>query len=313
MAGEVSRGAARRLDWTLMRAAPVPIGVSARHVHLSAEHVAALFGPGRELGPRNPLSQPGQYAAQEALVVAGPRGALEHVRVLGPVRGRTQVEMATTDCFALGIPAVVRDSGDIAGSPGVVLVGPAGSVVLAEGAIVAARHLHLTALDARHLGIANGDFVAVIAGAGRRTVVLDSVACRVSDSYRLELHLDTDEANAAACRSGDMAWILDGGIGAAEIAAPDVAGQTAQVLRRGATASMPAPWPTPVPVPAPAPAPAPLCEPMDLTGRIVITEEDVLAAVRSQPPRPIVASSGAIVTPLARDAIRHFGVELMCE
>lgn len=284
MAGEANRGAGGRTDWTSLRAAPVPIGVSARHVHLCAEHLIALFGPDHELAPRNPLSQPGQFAAEETVVVAGPRGALEHVRVLGPVRGKSQVELATTDCYAIGIPAVVRDSGDIAGSPGAVLVGPAGSVALTEGAIRAARHLHMTTLDARHLGIANGDFVAVIAGDGRPAAMFNSVVCRVSDLYRLELHLDTDEANAAGCRSGDMAWIVNPGIMSA-----------------------------PVFVPASAPVPEAACEPMDLTARVVITEEDVLKAARSQPQRAIVASAGVIVTPLARDAIRRTGVELMTE
>jgi putative phosphotransacetylase len=282
-----------------LRAAPVPIGVSARHVHLCAEHLIALFGPGHELAPRNPLSQPGQFAAEETLVVAGPRGALEHVRVLGPVRGKSQVELAATDCYAIGIPAAVRDSGDIAGSPGVVLVGPAGSVALNEGAIVAARHLHMTTLDARHLGIANGDFVAVIAGAGRRAAMLDSVVCRVSDLYRLELHLDTDEANGAGCRSGDMAWIVD----PAAIAGAGIAGVAAETARAGAE----------VGAPVSLPAPPATCEPVDLTARTVITEEDVMAAALSQPQRAIVASAGAIVTPLARDAIRRFGVELMTE
>lgn len=300
MAGEANRGAGRRTDWTLLRAAPVPIGVSARHVHLSAEHLIALFGPGYGLAPRNPLSQPGQFAAEETLVVAGPRGALEHVRVLGPVRGKSQVELATTDCFAIGIPAVVRDSGDTAGSPGVVLVGPAGSVALTEGAIVATRHLHMTALDARHLGIANGDFAAVIVGDGRRAAMFDSVVCRVSDSYRLELHLDTDEANAAGCRSGDMAWIVgsaaNSGAGIVDSGTLDRAAGTA---RAGVASG--------------APVSATTCEPMDLTARVVITEEDVLEAARSQPRRAIVASAGAIVTPLARDAIRRTGVELMTE
>ena len=309
MAGEANRRAGRRTDWTLLRAAPVPIGVSARHVHLSAEHLIALFGPGHALAPRNPLSQPGQFAAEETLVVAGPRGAFEHVRVLGPARGKSQVELAPTDCYAIGIPAVVRDSGDIAGSPGVVLVGPAGSVALAEGAIVATRHLHMTTLDARHLAIANGDFVAVIAGAGRRAAMFDSLVCRVSDSYRLELHLDTDEANAAGCRSGDMAWIVDTGV---------VASGTADGA--AGTAHAEAPAGTPVLVTASASSqvsgPAmsgPVGTPMDLTARIVITEEDVLEAARSQPQRVIVASAGAIVTPLARDAIRRTGVELMTE
>ncbi len=297
MAGEVSRGAGRRVDWTLLRAAPVPIGVSARHVHLSAEHVAALFGPGHELAPRNPLSQPGQFAAEETLVVAGPRGALEHVRVLGPARGKSQVELAATDCFAIGIPAAVRDSGDVAGSPGVVLIGPLGSVALPEGAIVAARHLHMTALDARHLGIADGDLVAVIAGAGRRAAMFDQVVCRVSDSYRLELHLDTDEANAAGCRGGDMAWIVD--MGGADRA--DRADRAAEPVPAGATAG------------APVSVTASAGTSIDLTARIVITEEDVLAAARSQPRRAIVASAGVIVTPLARDAIRRTGVELMIE
>lgn len=291
MAGEVSVGAGRRFDWTLLRAAPVPIGVSARHVHLSAEHLMALFGPGHGLRPRNPLSQPGQFAAEETLVVAGPRGALEHVRVLGPVRVKSQVELAATDCFAIGIPAVVRDSGDVVGSPGVVMIGPEGSVALDEGAIVAARHLHMTTLDARHLGIADGDFVAVIAGSGRRAAVFDSVVCRVSDSSRLELHLDTDEANAAGCRGGDMAWIVDPAALGSAMSRPAGAGPA------GA---------------GPAGA-GPAGEPIDLTARVVITEEDVLAAARSQPQRAIIASVGAILTPLARDAVRRFGVELMAE
>ena len=302
MAGEANRGAGRRTDWTLLRAAPVPIGVSARHVHLCAEHLIALFGPGHELAPRNPLSQPGQFAAEETLLVAGPRGALEHVRVLGPVRGRSQVELAAGDCHAIGIPAVVRDSGDIAGSPGVVLVGPAGSVALTEGAIVAARHLHMTTLDARHLGIANGDFVDAIAGDGRRAAMFDSVVCRVSDSYRLELHLDTDEANAAGCRSGDMAWIVSPRI-MASTTAEGAAGTTRAGAATGASA----------PVSVLASVPEATCEPIDLTARVVITEEDVLEAARSQPQRAIVAAAGAIVTPLARDAIRRTGVELMTE
>ena len=297
MAGEANLGVGRRTDWTLLRAAPVPIGVSARHVHLCAEHLIALFGPGHELAPRNPLSQPGQFAAEETLVVAGPRGALEHVRVLGPVRGKSQVELAATDCYAIGIPAAVRDSGDVAGSPGVVLIGPLGSVALPEGAIVAARHLHMTALDARHLGIADGDLVAVIAGAGRRAAMFDQVVCRVSDSYRLELHLDTDEANAAGCRGGDMAWIVD--MGGADRA--DRADRAAEPVPAGATAG------------APVSVTASAGTSIDLTARIVITEEDVLAAARSQPRRAIVASAGVIVTPLARDAIRRTGVELMIE
>ena len=310
MAGEANRGTGRRIDWTLLRAAPVPIGVSARHVHLCAEHLIALFGPGHALAPRNPLSQPGQFAAEETLVVAGPRGALEHVRVLGPVRGKSQVELAPTDCYAIGIPAVVRDSGDIAGSPGVVLVGPAGSVAPGEGAIVAARHLHMTTLDARHLGIANGDFVAVIAGAGRRAAMFDSVACRVSDSYRLELHLDTDEANAAGCRSGDMAWIVD----PAGIANSGALDEAAGAARAEAAAGVPVPVTASVSSQVFGPAMSgPVGAPMDLTARIVITEEDVLEAARLQPRRAIVASARAIVTPLARDAIRRFGVELMTE
>ncbi len=205
----------------MQRSAPVPVGVSARHVHLSAEHLTILFGPRHELTPRNPLSQPGQFAAEEVVVVAGPSGALERVRVLGPVRSVSQVELATTDCLAIGIVAAVRDSGDVLGSPGVVMVGPKGSVALTEGAIVAARHLHLAPLDAKLLGVSNGDFLTVAAGSGRRTTVFDSVVCRVGESCRMELHLDTDEANAAGCRSGDMAWIMD--TGATAVAATAVA------------------------------------------------------------------------------------------
>ncbi|MEA4884133.1 MAG: phosphate propanoyltransferase [Clostridia bacterium] len=321
--------------------APVPIGVSARHVHLSAEHVAALFGPGHALQPRKGLSQPGQFAAEEIVVVAGPRGALAQVRVLGPSRGVTQVELAGTDCIAIGIQAPVRDSGDVHGSPGAVLVGPKGSVALSEGVIIASRHLHLTPLDATVLGLSDGDLASVLAGTGRRCTVFDGVLCRVSGSYRLEFHIDTDEANAAACTNGDMGWIMDLRAAVGARAVPGVlpthapAGQAGMADTRagmadarsgmadtragmadtragmadtraaaaGATAGVAGAGET-----GGAGAPA-RTQAMDLTFRSLITEDDILTAWRAG--CAVRIRRGAIITPLAQDAKRQRGVELI--
>jgi putative phosphotransacetylase len=278
-------------------------------VHLSAEHVEALFGPGHALKVRNELSQPGQFAAEETVVVAGPKGALERVRVLGPARGKTQVELAGSDGRALGIDAPVRDSGDIAGSAGAVLIGPAGAVTLREGVIIAARHLHAAPLDARHLGLSDGEEVAVAVGTGRRPVVFGGVTVRVSESYRLELHLDTDEANSAGCSHGDTAWVLAGPVGAAVSgfrSNGEVAGGAGLGKAQPGPGSARGPGPGD---PAARPTSSPMPGAVDLSSKALITEEDVLAAAQSG--RGIIIGASAIVTPLARDAARQRGVELM--
>ncbi|MCB9778036.1 MAG: acetate/propionate family kinase [Alphaproteobacteria bacterium] len=175
----------------------IPIAISARHVHLTQEAVEALFGPGHTLTPRNPLSQPGQFACEETLTVHGPKRSIERVRVLGPVRPACQVEVSRTDEFFLGIDAPVRMSGNVANSPGCVLEGPAGRLTLEEGLICAWRHIHMTPADAELFGVAHGDVVEVAVDSAGRDLVFGDVVVRVKDSYALEMHVDTDEANAA--------------------------------------------------------------------------------------------------------------------
>lgn len=187
---------------------PIPIGVSAHHVHLSQTDVERLFGPGHRLTAKAPLAQPGQFACEEAVRLIGPRGAVDRVRVLGPARSRTQVEISRTEGFRLGINAPIRMSGDLDGTPGLILEGPAGKVEIKEGVIYAQRHLHMTPTDARNLGLENGDVVRMRAE-GERELIFGDVAVRVSPKFRLEFHLDTDEANAAELNSGDIAH-LDG-------------------------------------------------------------------------------------------------------
>jgi acetate kinase len=182
---------------------PIPIGVSAHHVHLCQEDVQRLFGPGHELTPMAPLSQPGQYASEEQVRLIGPRGSIDRVRVLGPARSRTQVEISRTEGFRLGIHAPIRMSGDLDGTPGVVIEGPEGSIEMEDGVIIAHRHLHMAPSDARRLGLENGDIVRVRAE-GDREMVFGDVAVRVSPTFKLEFHLDTDEANAAQLSTGDV-------------------------------------------------------------------------------------------------------------
>jgi acetate kinase len=185
---------------------PIPIGVSAHHIHLSQEHLEELFGPGHELTPRAPLSQPGQFASEEQLSLIGPRGRIDRVRVLGPVRSQTQVEISRTEEYRLGIDAPVRMSGDLGGSPGLILEGPKGQIKLQEGAICAQRHIHMTPEDALYFGLRDGDVVSVRIE-GERSVVFGDIAVRVSPKYKLEMHLDTDEANAAQISNGDVGYL----------------------------------------------------------------------------------------------------------
>lgn len=186
----------------------VPVGVSARHIHLSEEHVAILFGEGYELTEAKPLSQPGQYAANETVAVVGTKGTFPKVRILGPVRKQTQLEVSRTDAFALGVNPPVRESGNIAGSAGITLKGPAGEVVIEEGVIVAARHIHFHTSDAERWGIADKQELKVRYG-GDRGVVFEHVIARVSPDFALDMHIDTDEANAAGVKNGDLAEIID--------------------------------------------------------------------------------------------------------
>ena len=180
----------------------VPVGVSNRHIHLSAEHVEILFGKGYQLTPIKDLSQPGQFACKEQLTIIGPSlRAIEGVRVLGPVRKASQVEISRTDSFTLKVKPPVRESGDIAGSAPITIIGPKGTVNLTEGCIIANRHIHMSEQEGAAFGLKDGDFVTVEANSERRTTFYD-VQVRVNKAFSLEMHIDTDDANAAGIGNG---------------------------------------------------------------------------------------------------------------
>jgi putative phosphotransacetylase len=179
----------------------VLVEISARHVHVSQEHLETLFGKGYELTVKKMLSQPGQYACEERVRVVGTKGEFPAVSILGPVRPATQVELSLTDARSIGVAAPVRESGDIAGSGACKLVGPAGEVELTEGVMAAKRHIHATTKDAEEMGLENGEIVSVeIPTANDRSLTFGDVVVRVSDSYALAMHIDTDEANAAGMK-----------------------------------------------------------------------------------------------------------------
>lgn len=172
------------------------VETSARHVHLSKEDLAKLFGEGSELTFKKALSQPGQFASEERVKLVGPKKEIANVIILGPVRPATQIELSYTDARTLGIDAPLRESGNVAGTPGLKLVGPAGEVDVAEGAIIAKRHIHMTPEDAENYGVENGQIVSVRIDS-ERSAVLGDVVVRVSPKFSLAMHIDTDEANAA--------------------------------------------------------------------------------------------------------------------
>ena len=180
----------------------IPVGVSNRHVHLSQQDLAILFGGSASLTKSKELSQPGQFACAETLTLVGPRGVIENVRVLGPVRAATQVEISAADGFRLGIKPPVRDSGDLEGSAKATLVGPKGAVSLPQGVVVAARHIHMHETDALRFGVRDKQKVCVRAP-GERGLIFAEVLVRVSPSFSLEFHVDLDEANAAGLANGD--------------------------------------------------------------------------------------------------------------
>ena len=185
----------------------VPIGVSARHIHLTQEHVEILFGEGYHLTKFKELMG-GQFASNEKVTIVGLKlRAIENVRVLGPVRKNTQVEISATDAISLGVKAPIRESGNIAGSAPIAIIGPKGAVDLNEGCIVAKRHIHMAPKDAMAAGVHDGDIVSVKADNERGTI-FNNVQIRVDDSFTLEMHIDTDEANAAQIKSGDTVRIV---------------------------------------------------------------------------------------------------------
>ena len=185
----------------------VPVGVSARHVHLTQEHVEVLFGKGYQLTKKKDLMG-GQFASNEQVTIVGLKlRAIENVRILGPVRKQTQVEISATDARTLGIKAPIRESGNVAGSAQIALVGPKGALYLKEGCIIAMRHIHMSPKDAEAAGLKNGDVVSVKADNERGTI-FNHVVIRVNPSFTLEMHIDTDEANAADIKQGDTVTIM---------------------------------------------------------------------------------------------------------
>jgi putative phosphotransacetylase len=185
----------------------VPIAMSNRHIHLSQKDLDQLFGPNYELTKMKDLSQPGQFACEEKVDVTGPKGTLKGVRILGPTRSHTQLEISVADSFVLGVKPPVRDSGDIIDSPGVQIVGPLGAMDIPQGAIVASRHIHMHTNDAQNFGLKDKDEVQVKVD-GKRGLIFSNVLVRVSDSFALEMHVDVEEGNAAGVSNGQLVEIL---------------------------------------------------------------------------------------------------------
>lgn len=186
----------------------VPVGVSNRHIHLSTADLETLFGAGYELTPIKDLSQPGQFACKETLTIVGPSlRPIENVRVLGPVRKASQVEISRTDSFTLKVKPPVRESGDIVGSSPITIIGPKGVVTLKEGCIIANRHIHMSTDEGAQFGLSDGQYVDVEVEGARRTKFYD-VQVRVHKDFRLEMHIDTDDANAAGIGNGAKVKIV---------------------------------------------------------------------------------------------------------
>ena len=185
----------------------VEIGISNKHLHLSEADLATLFGAGHKLTVKKELKQPGQFAAEEQVDIVGPKGTLKALRVLGPTRKESQVELAQTDARGIGLSLPVRESGVLDGSPGVKLIGPAGEIEIPKGAIIALRHIHLSDEQAKEAGVKNKDWVTVKTF-GTRPLIFEDVLIRSGDGHINEMHVDTDEGNAAGLGNGDMVEII---------------------------------------------------------------------------------------------------------
>lgn len=185
----------------------ITVGLSNRHVHVTQEHLNILYGPGHELTVFKDLSQPGQYACEERVDLVGPKRTIKGVRILGPVRKATQVELSVSDGYTLGLKPPVRDSGDIEGTPGIKLVGPKGEVDLDKGVIVAARHIHMHPDDAKAFGVEDFQRVKVKVE-GFRGLIFENVLIRVSPQFALDMHIDVEEGNAAGLSNGDLVEVI---------------------------------------------------------------------------------------------------------
>lgn len=186
----------------------VNIGISNKHVHLSRKDIDILFGEGHELTPIKDLVQPGQYACDEKVDIVGPKGTLKGIRVLGPARPETQVELAMTDARGIGLKPPIRESGKLEGSEGCKIIGPKGEVELEKGVIVAWRHIHLSAAQAEEAGVSDKDIVSIEITDGERPVIYNNVLIRAGEGHEREAHIDTDEGNAAACTPASVCKII---------------------------------------------------------------------------------------------------------
>nr|WP_317853548.1 phosphate propanoyltransferase [Neobacillus sp. Marseille-Q6967] len=188
-----------------------PIGVSARHCHFNEKDLETLFGKGYQLTKKTDLLQPGQFAANETVTIAGPKGSIERVRVLGPLRNATQVEVSQTDAMKLGLNPPIRESGNLQGSSPITIIGPKGSIYLEEGLIIAQAHIHMPPDVARQLHVQDGDYIKVEIDNPIRPISFEKVRIRISSKYVLEMHIDTDEANAGFIKSGQKGKIINAG------------------------------------------------------------------------------------------------------
>ena len=185
----------------------LPIALSNRHIHVSQKDLDILFGEGYELTKLKDLSQPEQYACEEKVDIVGAKGTLKGVRILGPVRPNTQFELSISDAFILGVPSMLRNSGDIVGTPGAKIIGPKGEVEITEGVIVAARHIHMHTSDAEGFGVKDNEIVSVKVP-GPRGLIFDNVLVRAHKDFALEMHVDIEEGNAAGLRNGDLVELI---------------------------------------------------------------------------------------------------------
>ena len=186
----------------------VPVGVSNRHLHITQEDLEKLFGPEAHLTKFKDLSQTGQFACEEMVSMVTCKGQIDKVRILGPVRKETQIEITQTDSFKLGLIVPIRESGNIDQTPGIKLIGPKGSLDLAKGVIIASRHIHMNPNEAEEYGVKNGDIVSVKTD-GPRSLIFNQVVIRVREDFVLDFHIDTDEANAAYIKTGDLLELMD--------------------------------------------------------------------------------------------------------
>lgn len=185
----------------------LPIALSNKHIHLSKSDLEKLFGEGYKLTVLKDLSQPGQYACEEKVDLVGPKGTIKGVRVLGPERPDTQVEISLADCFTLGVKAPIKESGDIENTPGLKLVGPNGEVDIEKGVIVASRHIHMSLEDAKNFDVKDKDIVKVRTF-GQRALVFENVLVRARQDFALEMHVDVEEGNAAGVKNGDLVELI---------------------------------------------------------------------------------------------------------